>query len=510
MARTLSIASRPPAGGGLRARDGVAFGLVVSALIVGFREPLAGMVRLWSVSPMYSYGITVPFISGYLLWTTRSALRALEPRPALAPGAAVIACAIAMFVAGGAAGVQVVQQIAFLVALVGVVLVLLGVACLRLAWAPLAYLLLMIPLWDGLTERLHHPFQLRSASIGIWVLQAVGIPAHREDTIISLPGLTMEVARACSGVNYLVAVVALGLPLSYLYLRSPWRRVVLLVAAVAVAALSNGLRVALIGLLAHFEIGSPLHGPFHVLHGLFVAAIGYVVLFAGLRLLAEKSPPDAASAGSGPGSSRSTPGVSLTAAGVLILIFLVAGTPLLIRTPRTVALQGSLETLPSALGAWRADPIGFPRDERPASLWSGADAELRRRYRRSDGAVVDVFVGYFESQQQKKEMVNHRATPMHNRARRVTVAGAGGAFDVNLVNGGHGGPDTLFWYVVDDRPEINRYVVKARTMWSAVWRGTTNGTVVVLSSGALDSPGRTAALQELAGLLQSALNGRVS
>ena len=43
-------------------------------------------------------------------------------------------------------------------------------------------------------------------------------------------------ARACSGVNYLVAVLALGLPLAYLYLRSSWRRAVLIASALLIAA----------------------------------------------------------------------------------------------------------------------------------------------------------------------------------------------------------------------------------------------------------------------------------
>ena len=48
--------------------------------------------------------------------------------------------------------------------------------------------------------------------------------------------------------------------------------------------LANGLRVALISALAHWEFTSALHGPMHVLHGLFVAAVGYVVLFLGFGL----------------------------------------------------------------------------------------------------------------------------------------------------------------------------------------------------------------------------------
>ena len=99
------------------------------------------------------------------------------------------------------------------------------------------------------------------------MLQVVGIPAYREGLYLFLPNVTLEVARACSGVNYLVAILALGLPLGYLYLPTVWRRVLLLTMAIGVAAISNSLRVALIGVLSYLEIGSPLHGPGHVLHG---------------------------------------------------------------------------------------------------------------------------------------------------------------------------------------------------------------------------------------------------
>ena len=191
-----------------------------------------------------------------------------------------------MTIAGRLGGIQVLEQVAFLVSLTAAVLILFGVEYLRVAWASLAYLLLMVPFWDGLTEGLHEPFQQRSAAIGVWLLHVIGVPAFREGTFITLPNLQIEVARVCSGVNYLVAVVAFGLPLGYVFLRDNWRRLALLVVAVVVAALSNGLRVALICTLVYYDVGSPLHGPFHVLQGLFVAGVGYVVLFAGLRVLA--------------------------------------------------------------------------------------------------------------------------------------------------------------------------------------------------------------------------------
>ena len=103
-------------------------------------------------------------------------------------------------------------------------------------------------------------------------------------------------ARACSGVNYLIAVLALGLPLAYLYLRSWWRRAVLIAAALLIAAAANSLRVAMIGALVYYDLGAPLHGPAHVLHGLFVSAIGHVALFVGLWLLGSREQRAAADA----------------------------------------------------------------------------------------------------------------------------------------------------------------------------------------------------------------------
>ena len=120
------------------------------------------------------------------------------------------------------------------------------------------------------------------------MLQSLGIPVFRQGTVVSLPNVTFEVARACSGVNYLIAVLALGLPLAYLYVDGVVRRVTLITVAILIAALSNGLRVGLIGILSYLEVGSPLHGPFHILQGLFVAGIGYAALFLGLRFIGRK------------------------------------------------------------------------------------------------------------------------------------------------------------------------------------------------------------------------------
>jgi EpsI family protein len=482
--------------------------LVLGALVFAYRDALIAMVRLWNNSPMYSYGFTVPFVSAYLVWNRRRTFEALTAHPSWILGGLLLLVGLLITVAGRAGGILVLEQVAFLLCLTAAVLLLFGLSYARVGWTALAYLLLMVPLWDGFTESLHEPFQQRSAAIGIWLLHALGIPAFREGTFITLPNLQIEVARVCSGINYLVAVVALGLPLGWVFLRDNWRRALLLIGAVTIAALSNGLRVALICVLAYYEVGSPLHGPFHVLHGLFVAAIGYVVLFAGLRLLAR--PGDRAAADPAPHapsvSRRGLPGISLQAALVLVIAFLAAGSNVLARPSEPVRLKDTLASIPVALGPWTAELASTKQDD-VKSLWPGADASLSRRYRRGDDAV-DVYVGYFEAQTQRKEIVTHRSEAVHSRAVRQWIAvDDHTGFHANYVARDRSGVARMFWYDVDARPETNRYAVKARTLWNAIWTAQSNGAVVVLTTTATDSPERL--LRELAGPVQMAVAARV-
>jgi EpsI family protein len=500
----------------LRGSDTVAARVVVGVLLAAgvvyaHWEPLAAMVGMWSRSPMYSYAYSVPFISAYLLWTQRGALARLSPTPSPIGAAAVLTGGLLMLFVGSQAGVQVLEQLAFLVCLVGIVLGVFGAGYIRAGWAGLAYLLLMIPLWDAFTEPLHLPFQNQSAALGIHVLHLVGIPAHREGILITLPNISLEVARACSGINYVVAVVALGLPLSYLSLPGIWRPMALVAGSVAIAALSNGLRVSLIGILAYFEIGSPLHGPMHVLHGLFVAGVGYAAIFAGLRLLGPRSGPIP---GDTPQPNWTWPRVPVAPMATLAVLFwVVACLPLVVRTS-SVPPAAHLDSLPLHLGGWVGQPIRESYSSLPTA-WTGADIEIRRRYSKSGHPPVEVFVAYFPAQRRDAEVVNYRTADLHRRASTIEIAlREGTTLQVNLVRDDAQSPGVgLFWYEIDGTPESQPYAAKLRTLRNSLLRRRSNAAVVLLTTNAargepaspssMDVP--RASLTELAGLLYEAL-----
>ncbi|MEO5823861.1 MAG: exosortase C-terminal domain/associated protein EpsI, partial [Vicinamibacteraceae bacterium] len=378
---------------------------------------------------------------------------------------------------------------------------------LRQVWMALAYLLLIVPFWDALTEPLHLPFQQLSANLGVQMLHAVGVPAYREGTFLYLPNITLEVARACSGVNYLIAILALGVPLAYLYLPTNGRRLLLVTSAIGVAALSNSLRVATIGVLAYFEVGSPLHGPAHVLHGLFVSGIGYVVLFAGLRLLSRDSGRPATAPALAPAIvDRRVADGAVWRAGALAVVFLIVGFFPMRIVASPVPAGRPLAALPNRLGDWMAEPLAGVGE----TWWRGADDEVFRRYRSSSGLIVDVSIAYFASQSQGRELTSHYAGPLHRATRGETPSLGPAASGGNIVqlNARPGVRTGVFWYELDGAPVTSAYAVKARTVWSAAVRQRTNGGVVVLltpTAPAARSEAELAAVTELAGKVHEAL-----
>jgi EpsI family protein len=481
--------------------------LAVGTLLV-FRDPLLAMVAQWDMNPMYSYGYVVPFISGYLLWSRKEQLAHRAVTPSRLWGGVVILGSLTTLAIARVNAIQVLEQLSFVSTIAGIVLLVFGRSWLMVTAPAIGYLLFMVPLWDAFTEPLHWPFQLNSAKLGVSMMQAIGVPVYREGTIIALPNLVIEVARECSGVNYLVAVLALALPMAFLRLDQNWRRVMLIGSALTVAALANSLRVALIGTLAYYEVGSPLHGPFHVLHGLFVAGIGFVVIFVGLRVL------------EGPGvETRAVKPVEPTKAdfgwrlrdvvGLTIVFWTLAFVGV---TPqaREVELVRPLEDLPRNLGKWTAQAESPPNAASAptgiASAWGTADRQLSRLYRSEAGRTASVEIYYFAMQRQGQEIISNTAADLHRNASEIAISeGQGFRFVANLVEFPEQKQAGLFWYDTGGRTAAGRVATKLATMWRALLRGQTNGAAIVLrttnDARALDD------LRDLASELRPALGG---
>ncbi len=259
--------------------------VLAAAFALLYAPILAMLVRAWLDNGIYRHGFLVPFISGYLAWVKRDRLRALTPAPSFLAGAPLMILAAAMLLVGKfAAEIAILEELSLMPMITGLVLALLGWAHLKALALPIGYLFFMIPVLADGTDWVHWPFQLLAAHGGVWLLQSLGLAALVEGVYIVLPRITLEVAEACSGIRFMISVIAIGIPLAYLTQRTWPRRVALVAFGVLVGIFANSLRIAAIGVVAYYW-GVVLHGPFHIFQVMFVSWVGYGALFLGAWFL---------------------------------------------------------------------------------------------------------------------------------------------------------------------------------------------------------------------------------
>ena len=114
---------------------------------------------------------------------------------------------------------------------------------------PFAFLVFMIPLPDGMADWLETASKLASAEAAALFFSLTGTPVLRDGTIFQLPGIIIEVAQECSGIRSSWVLFITSILASYLFLQSPWRRVLLVAFVIPLGILRNGFRILVIGLL---------------------------------------------------------------------------------------------------------------------------------------------------------------------------------------------------------------------------------------------------------------------
>jgi EpsI family protein len=440
------------------------------------------LTEYWATNDTYSYGFLVPFISAFLVWLRRDLLRQHTRQPSLRVGGLVLGFGLLMFIVGTKSSTNLIEELSLPVTVSGLVILMFGTRIAQSLTFPLAYLFTMIPFWDFLTRGLQEPFQLYSAIMGVGALRLLNIPVFREGVIIYLPDITLEVADVCSGVNNLVAVLCIGVPLTHLYIKGWLKRSFVIVSAVLIALLSNGVRVAIVSLFAFYGIrgaNGDIHGPFSLARSLLISGIGFVVLFWLISIFANKHPVSNVSLAGIVDKPRKRSATLISALGLAVVM--LVGSIYVDRwyTVTPVPLKSDLVSFPSSIGRWQLLGAGSF-----SSTFAkiGFDETLSRRYIAEDGGEIELLIGYFASQQQGRELAGPEMSALVPAFESASTAPVEGAIKVKdyLTSTGSETYHVTYWYLVGGEVASERYQAKWKTSWNAVIRRRSDGGLVVV------------------------------
>ena len=138
-----------------------------------------------------------------------------------------------------------------------------GFVALRAAAFPFLFLLLMVPLPDVILDRAIYALQAGSTEISYLIFQVVGTPVSRHGFLLSVPGVTIEVAKECSSIRSSIALFITCLLAAHLYLRTFWKKLVFVILGLLLSVVKNGIRITTLTLLSVYVDPGFLTGRLH-------------------------------------------------------------------------------------------------------------------------------------------------------------------------------------------------------------------------------------------------------
>ncbi len=247
------------------------------AFILLFGSTFTSLAGDWWNSPEAGHGLLLFPVA--IWWAWREGIRAdAKGSPVL--GSAIIVFAVLVRIAAGLAAELFTMRASIVMAVVGLVVFYYGVRQVIHWWLPIVLGSLCVPLPELVTQTLALPLQFKASQMGAAMLEMRDVPVRLSGNVIRLPGQELFVTEACSGLRSLTALISLAVLLGALMLRSSALRILLLVAAIPIAVVINGVRVFFTGFLVYFVDPKLGQGFMHITEGwlLFLVSLTSLTL----------------------------------------------------------------------------------------------------------------------------------------------------------------------------------------------------------------------------------------
>ena len=463
----------------------LALSIYVLLITLLFYDTALSMVAIWLRSDTYTHSFVIPPLSVYLAWRLRGHFSAATVRPE--PRVLVLIFGFGMvWLIANMVDINVVQQFAYVALLVCGIWAIVGNAVAKICLFPLGFLFLAVPMGSGLIP----PLMEFTADTTEYLLRASGIPVLREGMFLFLPTGNWSIIEECSGVNYVIASVTLGLCYAHLNYVSLWRQMAFILAAIIAPILANSARAYLVVLAGHLSGMRLGTGEDHVVFGWIFFGVVMLLMFwiGSYWQQPEATPQD-------PGldnSSRKLPSKTLTGVSVLALVCAAAWPLLSLAINRAGdAVESIALTAPPGQSPWQT--MG-----RIESGWQplqpGADRNLDQMYMTpSDGGprLVALHLRQFLQQEEGAELVDTSINVWRSESADWEFLGRQSMQpdletprQITEIRITRGGDDLLVWswYRVDNRHTTNQYLIKILEAKQTLLQGQRRGARIFIAT----------------------------
>lgn len=246
-----------------------------------FYTPVREIVRLALTEKLYAHMILAPFVSGYFIFLKRKQIYS-ETNYSFKTGIVILVVGALLYSIGKAESLGLSPNsnlsltiLSALIFWIGGFILFYGVGAFKIASFPLLFLIFMVPIPTRALHIIISILTAGSAEAADLFFTLTGFPVLREGASFQLPGLRIHVAEQCSGINSSIALFVSSIVASQLFLRTLWKKVILVLTIFPITILKNGLRIVTLSLLGTYVDRRILAGELHTSGGIpfFIVAI---------------------------------------------------------------------------------------------------------------------------------------------------------------------------------------------------------------------------------------------
>ncbi len=451
--------------------------LLAAVFVTAYWEIIALTIDGWTQFAR-SYGLLIFAISLYMLWDKKDEIRSTIVKPSPLYGGILTFAGCMLLLVSKLSSTLMLQGLALIITVLGIVWAVMGRKQLGLFLLPTIYMLFMFSLIEEFLGFISKWLQFITAQISAVLLSLKGMPVFVSNEIIQLPHITLRVAKACNGVNHIVALIALAIPMAVLSKMTLYKKILFVLLAFLIGLVANGVRVAMIGWWTIKHSESSIHGPFELFYVSFILIFGLAIM-GGVRLIA------------GRGNRRTSAAVQaqqlksaphpafwagfkplplLTSALIIAVVFIYQ----IFSTESRGRLLSPLESFPYIIESYSGQDVDST--DWPFKHIAG-DQIMRRIYvDESKGARVGLTVSYMNNQKQDKEIINQQLMWLHAKVSQVSIPLVFGFADINrdmatgMEDHSFAGDKRViyFFYFIDGKIITNPYRAKLAVLLRAL------------------------------------------
>jgi exosortase len=262
------------------------------SLFIGW-HPLFETLVLSARNDEYSYILLIFPVSAALIFLKPELLRTasgwdLRLAPILLGIAVAIAVCIRFLPVSFSRDAYLsIGMFALVLSWLGIFLFCFGAKALRAGLFPMLFLFGLVPPPQSFLDVIVSQLQEGSAWSAHALFSACGVPVFQQGVLLTIPGLTVQVAQECSSIRSSSILLVTIIVVAQILLRSPWRKALVIGVTIPLSIAKNGLRIFVIAMLGTRVDPGYLTGRLHHQGGIIFFLIALMAIL-GLLILCQR------------------------------------------------------------------------------------------------------------------------------------------------------------------------------------------------------------------------------